>query len=83
MKSFVPTSFYVSGDVLNIQNKVLNGNTSLEEALLVPALYLFHKYIKYVFFKHHKGNSLNQNRFLHVRQHPKVFSYINETPEKS
>lgn len=83
MKSFVPTSFYVSGDVLNIQNKVLNGNTSLEEALLVPAFCLFHKYIKYVFFKHCKGNSLNQNRFLHVRQCPKVFSYTNETPEKS
>lgn len=80
MKSFVPTSFYVSGDVLNIQNKVLNGNTSLEEALLVPAMCLFHKYI---FVKHCKGNSLNQNRFLHVRQRPEVFSYTNETPEKS
>jgi len=34
IKSFVPTGFYVSGDVPNIQNKVLNGNTSLEEALL-------------------------------------------------
>lgn len=35
-KSFVSTSFHVCGD-LNIQNKVLNLNTSLEEVLLLPA----------------------------------------------
>lgn len=83
MKSCVPTSFYVFGDVLNIKNKVLNGNTSLEEALLVPALWFFHNYTKYVFFKSCKGNSLNQNRFSHVKQCPKVFSCTNQTPEKS
>lgn len=48
----MPTGFYVSGD-LNIQNKILNGNTSLEESLLVPALCLLRKYIKYVVFKFH------------------------------
>lgn len=37
----MPTSFHVCGDVLNIQNKVLNLNTSLEEILLVPTFCLF------------------------------------------
>lgn len=41
-KSFVSISFHVCGDVLNIQNKVLNLNTSLEEVLLVSAFCLFH-----------------------------------------
>lgn len=33
-KSFVSISFLVCGDVLNIQNKVLNLNASLEEVFV-------------------------------------------------
>lgn len=82
MKSFVPTSFYVSCDVPNIKNKVLNGDLFWEKALLVPALCLFPMYIKRIIFKSGEGNSLDQNRFRHVRECPKICNYTNRLLER-
>lgn len=63
IKLFVPTSFFVSSNVLNIRNKVLNENVVWEH---FSVLCLFPKYINHTISKNGKENTLKQNRVRHV-----------------